>query len=159
MAPGKQMDIDAMIAVGRVAAFLGVNHVQRIGPEHAVTPLRGRAEVQAHRRAIGHRAVLINRIVGCEEGRERGEQVEHNQANDRSAYGARGQTPFAREPAANRPGNGGGLQPRQRSYRSAHCEAIEEKSTRGSTATSAISASRLPTSSSIVPINTDPITR
>ena len=159
MAAGKKMNVDPARGVGRVIAFLGVDHAHRMRPEKSPRPFRGGAQMRPHRRTVGHPAILINRIVGREKWRDGREQIEDQQAGRGKAYGARRQPPLAGQPTANTGGSRGLLQLHQCGGRRAHCVATDEKSTRGSTATSAMSASRLPTSSRTVPISTDPITR
>src|SRR5260370_42494997 len=110
------------------------------------------------RRTNGHRAVLISGIGAREKRRRSREQVEGHEANRRKANRVRGDAPFAFQSRSARLGDRCALQMRGQ-YVGVHSAATEEKSTRGSTATSAMSASRLPTRSRIVPISTEPITR
>src|SRR5512146_3362049 len=155
-------------AVGSEDARRRVAHAHRIGVEKSVPPLGRPRQMKMHRRAIGQVAILAYRSVACNEGRSGGQKIEHQQATDRKSYHPRGAAPFAPAALQQRAGARCARGRRARSRlvaryghggRHAQSTLNEEKSTRGSTITSAMSASRFPNSNSTVPISTEPITR
>src|SRR5215469_1340367 len=126
--------------------------------------------MKPHRRTVGQFAVLVSWIVRGKERRGGGEKVKERQTNHRKPHHPGGAPPFAAQAPEQRSAAGlsclerpAGLWlirgNRRSGGRHTYSEASEEKSTRGSTTTSAMSASRLPSRSRTVPISTDPITR
>src|SRR5271163_4991712 len=161
MAVGKEMNPGFGAAIFGELARLRIDHGHRIGEEKRVRPFGWRGEVKRHRRTIGQAPVLVSRIVRRDDRRRDREQVEQQQAECREAHRPRRQPPLAtkageRATVIRRRRH---LQWNSKLRRRAHWESIEEKSTRGSTMISAISASRLPSSNSTAPISTEPITR
>ena len=155
--------------VGREDARRRVAQAHRMGVQKSVHPLGRPRHMKTHRRAIGQVAILANRIVGRDDGRRGGEEIERQQTDDREPHHPRGAPPLAAQPIEERAGArcsrlqrvGRRVMVGNCRVRGRHVQSAlnEEKSTRGSTITSAISASRLPTNSSTVPISTEPITR
>ena len=140
-----------------------IDHVHRMRVEEPVRPFRRRAQMQ--RASADNRASRDSDRSG-----RRARKTATRPRADRTAPGrslrsepvhdaSRHSRATPADLAGTAIGSASGPAMRQHSRHRAHCDAIEEKSTRGSTATSAMSASRLPTSSRTVPISTDPITR
>src|SRR5579864_8697352 len=156
-------------AVGSEDAGRRVAQPHRMGVEKSVRPLGGRRQMKTHRRTVRQIAILANRIVGRDERRGGSEEIEQQQAANREPHDPRGAAPLAAKPveqyAAVRRSHGrltgGGVVVRNCRVGGRHAQSAlsPEKSTRGSTITSAISASRFPNNSNTVPISTEPITR
>ncbi len=156
-------------AVGSEDARGRVAQPHRMGVEKSMRPLGRRREMKMHRRTVGQIAILANRIVGRDERRGSGEEIKQQQAANREPHDPRGAAPLSAKPIEQGAGarrsrgrqTSRGVVFRDCRVGGRHAQSAlrPEKSTRGSTITSAISASRLPNNSNTVPISTEPITR
>jgi hypothetical protein len=90
--------------VGRENARRRVAQAHRMGVKKSVHPLGRPRHMKTHRRAIGQVAILANRIVGRDDGRRGGEEIERQQTDDREPHHPRGAPPLAAQPIEERAG-------------------------------------------------------